>query len=297
MLDWLATLWSYPLISLSTGVVIGVDQLVFVALLLVFGVLVSRWIERVVGKRLANTPMQPDAAHALQRVLFYSLLVAVALLALSLLHVPLTAFAFVSGAVAIGVGFGAQNIINNFISGWILMTERPVRIGDFVEVEGSKGIIELIGNRSTRIRRVDGVHMLVPNSRILENTVINWTLVDRQVRSTVRVGVAYGSPVREVAELIRQAADEQTAVKREPEPRVIFEDFGDNALIFDLFLWCDASGERELRQIRSDIRFRITDLFAERGIVIAFPQRDVHLDSVAPIEVRVVGSAGPAHGE
>jgi small-conductance mechanosensitive channel len=78
---------------------------------------------------------------------------------------------------------------------------------------------------------------------------------------------------------------------------VIFEDFGDNALIFDLFFWCDASGERELRQLRSDLRFRITDLFSERGIVIAFPQRDVHLDSVAPIEVRVVGSAGVAPGE
>ncbi|HEY5623196.1 MAG TPA: mechanosensitive ion channel domain-containing protein, partial [Gammaproteobacteria bacterium] len=151
------------------------------------------------------------------------------------------------------------------------------------------GIVERIGNRSTRIRRTDGVHMLVPNSQLLERTVINWTLVDKQIRSIVRVGVAYGSPVHRVAELILEAVLEQPEVKRDPEPRVIFDDFGDNALIFDVYFWCDVSTEREMRQIRSDLRFRITDLFNENGIVIAFPQRDVHFDTASPIPVEVVG--------
>ncbi len=255
---------------------------------LAIGFLASRWIERIVVRRLEKTPIQPDAVHAIRRILFYSLIIAVAITALGLLHVPLAAFAFISGAIAIGVGFGAQNIINNFISGWILMSERPVRIGDFVEIEGAHGTVETIGNRSTRIRRVDGVHMLVPNSRILENTVVNWTLVDRHVRTTLRVGVAYGSPVREVEKLLREAVTQHPSVNAEPEPRIIFDDFGDSALIFDVFFWADVTGERELRRIRSDLRFRVVELFTDAGITIAFPQRDVHLDASKPLRVSMV---------
>lgn len=287
MWEHVIRVWNYPLITLSDGAVIAVNQVVLVIILLGLGLFGSRWIERAVGRRLRKSQMQPDAVLAVRRVLFYSLVVIVAITALGLLHVPLTAFAFVSGAVAIGVGFGAQNIVNNFISGWILMSERPVRIGDFVELDGSQGTIEVIGNRSTRIRRVDGVHMLVPNSLMLERTVINWTLIDKQIRSNVRVGVAYGSPVRTVEKLIYEAVNEHKAIKPEPAPIVIFDDFGDSALIFDAFFWCDVSGERQLRQIRSDIRFRLTELFAEHGITIAFPQTDVHLDTLTPLKIEL----------
>ena len=212
--------------------------------------------------------------------------------AMSLLRIPLTAFAFISGAVAIGVGFGAQNIINNFISSWILMSERPVRIGDFVEIDNSAGVVEMIGNRSTRIRRTDGVHMLVPNSQMLERIVVNWTLIDKSIRSMVRVGVAYGSPARKVAELIRQAVVENPNVLEDREPVVVFEDFGDSTLVFEAYFWAELSNQREQRQIRSEVRFRIDELFRENDIVIAFPQRDVHLGSLAPLEVRVLEDRG-----
>jgi len=244
----------------------------------------------VLGRRLAATRLRPDVAYTIKRIAFLTLFVLVILTALSLLGVPLTAFAFATGAIAIGVGFGAQNIINNFISGWILMAERPIRIGDFIEIDNAMGTVELIGTRSTRIRRTDGVHMLVPNSRLLEQTVVNWILVDKEIRTTIRVGVAYGSPVRKVAELISEAVKAQPEVKQQPEPSIIFEDFGDNALIFDSYFWCDVGGEKLLRETRSEIRFRISELFAQNNITIAFPQRDVHLDSSAPLDVRVVGS-------
>jgi small-conductance mechanosensitive channel len=165
------------------------------------------------------------------------------------------------------------------------MSERPVRIGDFVEIDAHRGIVESIGNRSTRIRRIDGVHLLVPNSQMLERVVVNWTLVDRDFRTSVRVGVVYGSPVRLVEKLLWQAADDQEETLKEPPPIVVFEDFGDNALVFDVFFWCKAMGERELRLVRSDIRFRIEELLRENGIVVAFPQRDVHLYAKTPIEV------------
>ena len=214
----------------------------------------------------------------LQRIYVIVVLIVVVLIILDMLKVPLGAFAFISGAIAIGVGFGAQNIINNFISGWILMWERPIRIGDFLEIGDAKGTVETINTRSTRIRRTDGVHMLVPNSQLLENMVVNWTLMDKKTRSIVRVGVAYGSPVKLVADLIMKATDEHPETMDDPKPVVFFEDFGDNALIFDSYFWIDAAGERDLRKVRSEVRFRIAELFDEAGIVIAFPQRDVHID-------------------
>jgi small-conductance mechanosensitive channel len=286
-------LWNFVLYSTAAGKPLTVGDIVAVIFLLIGGYLASRFIGYAFGQRLAATRLSPDVAYTIKRVVFLTLFVLVILTALNLLGVPLTAFAFATGAIAIGVGFGAQNIINNFISGWILMAERPIRIGDFIEIDGTNGVVELIGNRSTRIRRTDGVHLLVPNSRLLEQTVVNWTLVDKEIRTLVRVGVAYGSPVRKVAELIREAVDAQSEVKRTPSPSVVFDDFGDNALIFDAYFWCDVGGERQLREIRSEIRFRISALFAEHGITIAFPQRDIHVDSLRPIDVRLM----PANNE
>lgn len=253
-------------------------QLVIIPTVLIVGYLVIRWIARIITVRLVARKMQPDIVHLIRRIFYIAALVVLAITTLELLNVPLTAFAFVSGAIAIGVGFGAQNIINNFISGWILMWERPIRIGDFLEVGDAYGTVESINTRSTLIRRTDGVHLLIPNSALLENTVVNWTLIDDLARTKVRVGVAYGSPVKRVAELIRQATEEQEATLDEPAPVVLFEDFGDNALVFDVFFWINAVGERDLRAIRSDIRFRISELFEANNIVVAFPQRDVHLD-------------------
>lgn len=269
---------------------ITVGQLLLVLLVVIIGYGISKLLEKILSRRLQKSGMRPDAAQTLQRILFYVLIVCVALTALSLLHIPITAFAFLTGAIAIGVGFGAQNIINNFISGWILMTERPVRIDDFIEVDEHEGTVERIGNRSTRIRRVDGVHILVPNSQMLERTVVNWTLVDERIRTTLTVGVAYGSPTRRVAELFMQAVSEQDQVLKDPPPRVFFIDYGDSALIFEAYFWTNAgnAGEGHLRQIRSEVRHRLGELFATEGIVIAFPQQDVHLDSTSPVQVEFV---------
>jgi small-conductance mechanosensitive channel len=286
-------IWNFVLYSSGSGANLTIGDLVAVFALLVGGYFASRLVAHLLGQRLAATRLSPDVAYTIRRIAFLSLLVLVVLTALNLLGVPLTAFAFATGAIAIGVGFGAQNIINNFISGWILMAERPIRIGDFIEIDDTTGVVELIGTRSTRIRRSDGVHLLVPNSRLLEQTVVNWTLVDNQIRTFVRVGVAYGSPARKVEQLMMQVVTSHASVKDDPEPAVVFEDFGDNALIFDIVFWCDVTGEKALRAVRSDIRFGIDELFAENGITIAFPQRDIHVDSLRPIDIRLV----PANDE
>jgi len=294
MFDEAKEFWSYALATGPGGQAISVGQIVSVLLLLIFGYIGGRLIGFLLGRRLAKTKLRPDVIHTLKRIVFFLILLLVFVTALSLLGIPLTAFAFATGALAIGVGFGAQNIINNFISGWILLAERPIRIDDFIEIDNWQGTVERIGNRSTRIRRTDGVHLLVPNSQLLERTVVNWTLVDQEIRTIVRVGVEYGSPVRLVSELIMKAVTEQEQVKSHPKPSVIFDDFGDNSLVFDAYLWCDVAGEKVLREIRSDIRYRITDLFAENGIVVAFPQRDVHLDAKDPLEIRLMPASNSA---
>ncbi len=256
----------------------SLGELLLIPMVLIVGSWLIRKLAHLATFRLRKTGASADTVHLFKRI-FYIIAFAILIVTmLEMLSVPLTAFAFLSGAIAIGVGFGAQNIINNFISGWILMWERPIRIGDFLEVDNARGSVEAINTRSTRIRRIDGVHMLIPNSKLLENTVINWTLIDRLTRTSVKVGVAYGSPCKKVAELIEQAVTVQEDILAEPKPVVIFEDFGDNALIFEVYFWVNATVERDLRKIRSTVRFEIDDLFNQAEIVIAFPQRDVHVD-------------------
>jgi small-conductance mechanosensitive channel len=277
--------WEFPLITLSSGPEITLGQVVMTLLVIFLGILFSWYLRRLLGRQLKRSGVDPNVTLTVQRIVFSTILLLLFITVLGMLQIPVTALAFVSGAVAIGVGFGAQNIINNLISSWILLSERPVRIGDFVEVDSHRGIIENIGHRSTRIRRVDGVHLMVPNSQMLERVVVNWTLIDNNFRTSVRVGVNYGSPVRLVEKLLHQAAAEHEFILHTPPVLVVFEDYGDNALVFDVFFWCLGMGEKELRTIRSDIRFRIEELFAEHSIVIAFPQRDIHLYAKTPIEV------------
>lgn len=280
-------IWNYTLFTLPSGAVIKVSQIALTVLVVVGGLILSHWVQKLLGRHMERRKVNPNAVLTIRRVVFYFILVLVFVTALAMLHIPITALAFISGAVAIGVGFGAQNIINNFISGWILMTERPVRIGDFIEIDTHMGKVESIGNRSTQIRRVDGVHMLVPNSHMLERIVINWTLHDLRIRSTVRVGVTYGSPVERVFELLYEVVGAQPEVLKDPAPLVVFEDFGDSSLVFDAYFWAEVGGERELRTIRSEIRRRIDKVFRENDITIAFPQRDVHLDTSRPLEIQL----------
>lgn len=290
----LKTFWNFVLSTAPSGQSITVGQVLSVAALLLVGYYGSRLVGFFLGRRLQKTDLRPDVVHIFKRIAFFTILVLVFITALGLLGIPLTAFAFATGALAIGIGFGAQNIINNFISGWILMAERPIRIDDFIEIDSWQGTVESVGNRSTRIRRTDGVHLLVPNSQLLERTVVNWTLVDQLIRTTVRVGVEYGSPVRLVSELIMEAVTRQTQVRTSPSPSVVFEDFGDNSLVFDTHFWCDVTGEKLLREVRSDIRFRLCELFDANNIIVAFPQRDVHLDMKDALEIRVLPSDQPA---
>lgn len=265
-------IFTYNDVNITVAKVIQVPLILFV-----MWFVVTR-IGKLIKKTLLAKKISQDAVHLFTRIYFILSIAILIFTSLEVLSIPLTAFAFVSGAIAIGVGFGAQNIINNFISGWILMWERPIRIGDFLEVGNAKGVVETINTRSTRIRRNDGVHMLIPNSQLLENTVTNWTLIDGNARSSVSVGVAYGSDVILVKKLIQQVLDDHDAILVNPKSSVLFDDFADSSLVFNAIFWVCAESETMLRKVRSDIRFSIYAVFEEHDVVIAFPQRDIHID-------------------
>ena len=278
---------------------ITIGQVVIVALTIAVALVLAGWLIRKLSLRLLKGGRDANQVQLINRVLWVAVLAVLFFTALGMLNVPLGAFAFISGAIAIGIGFGAQNIINNFISGWILMGERPIRIGDLLEVNGTLGRVEAINVRSTRIKRVDGVRIVIPNSHLLENMVVNWNLGDEDIRIFVSVGVAYGSPVRRVAELIEQAVNEQEDVLQDPEPRILFQDFGNSALIFEAYFWTQLRPGGDLRRLRSEIRFRIDELFRENSITIAFPQQDVHLDGILKLDSgdREAGQTTPSAPE
>lgn len=283
-MDAVLKILNTTIISIGDGPGLTVLQIVVALLTIIVGFWLARWSERKLSKRLERRNVDAGVVQLIRR-LFYILVIAVlTFTTLDLLGIPLAAFAFVTGAIAIGVGFGAQNIINNFISGWILMGERPIRVGDFLEIGNSLGTVEAINTRYTRIRRLDGVRLMIPNSQFLENMVVNWTIVDRKLRSSVRVGVRYGSDTKKVKRLLDDILTNNPDILDDPAPTVIFEDFGDSALIFDAFFWIISSSERSLRGVRSALRFEIDEVFKEHDIVIAYPQRDIHVDGSLKLE-------------
>jgi small-conductance mechanosensitive channel len=281
-------LWRYEITAVDDEP-ITVGNAFSALLLISVGFWASRRLSEL-ARSAAEKRLRIDAgvASALQTGIFYLLVVTFGLLALRSVNFPLTAFTFAGGALAIGIGFGSQNVMNNFISGLILMLERPVRPADVVEVEGTYGTIERIGARSTRIAANDGRHIIVPNSFFLENNVVNWTLSHDRIRAELNVGIAYGSPTRDAERLIRQAIDENPGILKQPAPIILFTDFGDNSLNFRALFWVRARTPVALNGFLSEVRFRVDDLFREAGITIAFPQRDVHLDSLSPVEVRIL---------
>jgi small-conductance mechanosensitive channel len=286
--DEIQDIWNFEIWVIDNRPV-TVRKLIVSVFILIIGILIAKYLVRILTRRLLSfARLKETTASAFQKIFLFLAYLLVFLFALRMVNIPVAAFAFLGGAIAIGVGFGAQNLINNFISGFIIMAERPISIGDLIEVEGILGQVEDIGARSTRVRTGENIHILVPNSSFLEKNITNWTLSDKIIRTRVTVGVIYGSPVETVKKLLLEATQGIENLLPEPQPFVLFNDFGDNALIFDVYFWISIRQIIERRKIESSVRFRIDALFREAGLVIAFPQRDVHLDTHKPLELRLI---------
>lgn len=221
----------------------------------------------------------------------YAILTLGFLLAVAATGVDLDRFALLAGAFGVGIGFGLQNVVNNFVSGLILLTERPVQVGDVIEMDaGLLGEVKRIGIRSSTVRTWAGAELIVPNGQLISERVTNWTLSDRLRRIEVTVGVAYGTDVDTVLALLTETAEANEDVLSDPEPRALFRGFGDSSLDFELRAWTGAFDE--FARVQSDLNVAINQRIAAAGIEIPFPQRDLHVRSVDELAGERLGGGG-----
>ena len=269
-LAWNAAL---PAIKLSL-----LQVFLLVALLIAVFWISSRTKRFLFNRLLAQSGLDRSLQYAIAQVVSNIVLVVGIFIVLENTGIHLAALTVFAGAVGVGVGFGLQNIASNFISGLVILAERPITIGDRVEVAGIAGQVEYIRARSTVIRTNDNIAMIVPNTKFIDSPVTNWTYGDPRVRFRIPVGVAYGSDISKVREALLSAGRENPNTLQEPAPTVFLEKFGENSIDFELVVWSSEMSARP-RRYRSDLNFAIEQRFREAGIEIAFPQRDLHIRS------------------
>ncbi|MFC1812316.1 mechanosensitive ion channel domain-containing protein [Thermodesulfobacteriota bacterium] len=250
----------------------------FFAVLILFLTLILTRLARylLAEKMFVESSLEPGFQHSITTISIYVMWGLGVIMALSVLGVSATSLAVVFGALSIGIGFGLQNIFNNFISGVILLFERPIQVGDAVEIGGIWGEVKKINVRATVVQTFDNASLIIPNSEFISSQVTNWSFKEPSLRRNLEVGVAYGSDVELVKKTLIEIADQTKNVRRKPKPDVIFLDHGDSALIFRLRYWTTIEN---YYSTWSDIRFAIDRLFRELNIEIAFPQRDIHIRS------------------
>ena len=277
---------------LSLGITLGEKRitvgLIIFALSVIIGAYFISWLvqKALIGEILSRRHVSRGVQLSISRLFHYAIVSLGFLFAIFTLGFELTQFVIIISALGVGIGFGLQSFVNNFICGLILLFERPVRVGDYVDLNGQWAIIKRIGLRSTTVETFDLANIIIPNNDLINNQVTNWTLSDRFVRVIIPVGVAYGSDVNKVLETLVKCGKGHPNVAKNPEPQVLFRKFGDSSLEFELRIWTSDVDNR--LGLVSDLHREIDREFREAGIVIAFPQRDVHLDGTKPVEVRVL---------
>ena len=268
----------YPLLKLGDSNLTLASLLVFTcALVLVF--LSERLLRRYLIRRfLQRTKLQPSLQYGVGKIAGYLYIAVGFYVALKLVGIDLSSLAVVAGAIGVGLGFGLQNIISNFVSGLIILAERPISIGDRVELGDVAGLVARINLRSTNIVTNDNITIIVPNSDFITHKVTNWSYGDPKVRIRLPVGVAYGTDPERLKRLLLEVAAEHPKVLREPGPEVFFNGFGDSSLNFELGVWTSEMTSKP-RSFRSELNYAMERKLRENKIEIPFPQRDLHLRS------------------
>jgi len=267
--------WNAPLPAITLSLA---QIFLLVALLIAVFWISSRTKRFLFNRLLAESGLDRSLQYAIAQVVSNIVLVVGIFIVLENTGIHLAALAVFAGAVGVGIGFGLQNIASNFISGLVILAERPITIGDRVEVAGIAGQVEHIRARSTVIRTNDNIMMIVPNTKFIDSPVTNWTYGDRRVRFRIPISVASDSDIAKVRDTLLAVAREDPHTLKEPAPSVFLENFGENAIEFKLVVWSSEMSARPSRY-RSDINFAIAEKFREAGIELPFPQRDLHIRS------------------
>jgi small-conductance mechanosensitive channel len=268
-------------------------------LLFMFSVWLAFWAAKTVRvvlqeEVLPKMSLPRGVGNSISSLTYYAMVIAGLLVALAAAGFEVSQLAIVVGALGIGIGLGLQNVVNNFVSGLILMFERPIQPGDVVEVGGTSGKVREIGMRATTLSTFEGADVVVPNGVLLNEKLINWTLSDMDRRIDVNVGVAYGTDPRKVLELLLEVTRSTPGIATEPEPTVLFVGFGTSSLDFAIRSWTNNFGDWV--KIRSNLTVRVHDALVAAGIEIPFPQQDVHVRSITPAAGAVLAGMSPPPG-
>jgi potassium-dependent mechanosensitive channel len=276
-------------------------------LLFLFSVWLAFWAARTVrvilqDEVLPKMSLPRGVGNSISSLTYYAMVMLGLMVALAAAGFEVSQLAIVVGALSVGIGFGLQNVVNNFVSGLILMFERPIQPGDVVEVSGTSGKVREIGMRATTLTTFEGADVVVPNGALLNEKLINWTLSDMDRRIDVNVGVAYGNDPKRVLELLMEVTQSTPGIAEQPAPTVLFVGFGASSLDFSIRSWTNNFGDWV--KIRSDLHVRVYEALRQDGIEIPFPQQDLHLRSVSNTAIETLamrrlppGAAGPAEAE
>ena len=244
----------------------------------------TRYLKNVLRTKVyEKAQLEQGARHAISSGITYFIICIAALIGLNIAGIPLRSLTIFAGAFGIGLGFGMQNIINNLVSGIIILFEKPIKIGDVITVDKEiAGKVEKISIRSTEVKTFDRKTVVVPNSKFLESNIVNWVHGgDTLLRSKIVIGVAYGSNTELVKNCLLEVADAHPDVRKDPAPVVRFAEFGNSSLNFELFFWAHVL---DRWMAISDLNFAIDKIFRENNIEIPFPQRDLHIRTGKQVE-------------
>ncbi|MGM0944333.1 MAG: mechanosensitive ion channel family protein [Bacteroidota bacterium] len=241
--------------------------------------IVSEWVRKIlVNKILSRYELAVGTKQSIGTMVKYLLIIIGVFTILQTNGIDLSALGVLAGAIGVGIGFGLQNITNNFISGLIILFEQPIKVGDRIEVGDVTGDVIKISGRSTMIVTNDNITIIVPNSQFIDSQVINWSHSDRMVRFNFPVGVSYKEDPQRVKQILLQVAADNPGVLKTPEADVLFEDYGDSSINFNLRIWTSEYINKP-KVLKSQLYYEIFKRFGEEGIEIPFPQRDLHLRS------------------
>ena len=261
------------------GINFSLRAILLAVLMFVIVLGLMRFFQRMLSTRvLPNTKLDQGLQHSVSAIFGYAGICLAVLMAISAAGMDLSNLAIIAGAISVGIGFGMQSIVNNFVSGLILLVERPIKVGDWIVVGADQGFVKDIRVRATEIETFDRSSIVIPNSELISNRVLNWTLKERSGRGIIKIGVSYGSDVEKVREILLEMADKRREILSYPAPQVVFMDFGHSSLDFELRYFLRDIGD--VLAVASSIRFELVQRFRDEGVEVPFPQRDLNLRDI-----------------
>lgn len=295
---WFSLVWNFNLLTLNEKITVNgqdmnttqnvtVGKSIGAVLVLLIGYMAGTWALRLMRLGLVRVlGVQEIAASRFYLIAKAVMVAALVVLAMSLVNIPLSVFSLLGGVLAVGLGFGAQNLLKNLIGALILQLTHPVKLGDYIVLNQHSGFVRSMGWQFCVVRGFDGDETIIPNVDMLSGSLVNWTFKDLQMRRSITVGVAYGSPAQMTMDLLAEAAQQAPFVLKTPAPVVYFSDFGDSALVFQLKFWVEM-GSLNPHVIETAVRLRINEAMQAANITISFPQRDLHLYQTEPLQVDI----------